>query len=225
MKYAMKSLIAASLTLLLCSAAARQEVAATAKIDDAKAIAHQLPSYPLTTCPVSHEALDAEKPVDFLHEGRLVRLCCKGCVKGFKKDPAATLAAIDAAIIAEQGPSYPMTECPMSGEALGSMGDPLPVIHGTRLVKLCCKGCVKGFHKNPEKALAKVDAALIAQQKPTYAVKTCLVSGDELGDDAHDMLYGTRLVRLCCKKCVAGFEKDPATFVAKLDAAAHKAHK
>jgi hypothetical protein len=206
-----------------------QEKAAAPAADpaaDAKVIAAQLPSYPLTTCPISNEALDAMgKPFELVHEGRLVRLCCKSCVKEFKKDPAASAAvlkSIDEGVIAAQKASYPLTTCPVSGEELGSMGEPLDVVQGTRLVRLCCKGCLKGVQKDPGAALAKVDAALIEQQKKSYPLTTCLVSGEELGADAVDHLYGVRLTRFCCEKCIAGFTKEPAKYLATLDKAGKK---
>jgi YHS domain-containing protein len=66
--------------------------------DDAAAIAKQTESYPLKTCVVTGEGLDSMgKPYDMLHEGRLVRFCCKGCVKKFKADPEKYLKLIDEA--------------------------------------------------------------------------------------------------------------------------------
>ena len=61
--------------------------------------------YPLVACPVSEEKFtDGEMgpPQDFVYrqEGmpdRLVRLCCKNCIRDFKKDPSKYLRAIDAA--------------------------------------------------------------------------------------------------------------------------------
>jgi YHS domain-containing protein len=39
-------------------------------------------------CPVSGEKLgDHGKPYVFTHEGKEVKLCCKACLKDFKKDP------------------------------------------------------------------------------------------------------------------------------------------
>jgi len=188
--------------------------------DDAQLIAQQLPTYPLTTCPISKEALDAMgKPMDVIHEGRLVRFCCKSCVKEFKADPTATLKALDTAIIKAQVASYPATlHCPVSGEELGGMGDPIDLVYGTRLVRLCCKSCVKGFQKEPAKYMAQVDAAYIAQQKPSYPLTTCLVSGEPIEGDGVDHLYGTQLTRFCCEKCVKAFDKEPAKYLAKLDA-------
>lgn len=60
-------------------------------------------AYPLDTCVVSGEKLgEMGKPYDYVHQepgqpDRLVRFCCKGCVRDFKKDPAAYLKKLDAA--------------------------------------------------------------------------------------------------------------------------------
>ena len=80
------------------------------------------------------------------------------------------------------------------------MGDPIELVTGTRLVRLCCKGCIKGYKKDPAKYLAEVDQALIKAQRASYPLRTCPVSGEELGSmgEPIDLLYGTRLVRLCC---------------------------
>lgn len=47
-------------------------------------------AYPLKKCVVSDEAFGGEmgKPVKVTHEGTDVYLCCKSCLKDFKKDPA-----------------------------------------------------------------------------------------------------------------------------------------
>ena len=49
----------------------------------------------------------------------------------------------DAAIIAAQLPSYPLNVCPISGEELGGMGDPINLVVEGKLVRVCCNGCVK----------------------------------------------------------------------------------
>ena len=59
------------------------------------------------------------------------------------------------------------------------------------------------------KLVAKLDAAWLASEKAKYTVTKCPVSGEDLGAKAVDVLYGTRLVRLCCKDCVKEFEKKP----------------
>lgn len=53
--------------------------------------------YPLDTCVVSDEKLGADpgmKPYAFVHEGQEVKLCCKSCLKDFKKDQAKYLKKI-----------------------------------------------------------------------------------------------------------------------------------
>ncbi len=56
--------------------------------------------YTLTTCAVSDEKLGADpsmKPYTFVHEGREIKLCCKSCLKDFKKESAKIIAKIEAA--------------------------------------------------------------------------------------------------------------------------------
>lgn len=54
--------------------------------------------YPLDKCIVSDEKLgEMGKPYVFVHEGREIKLCCKPCLKGFKKDPAKHIKKLEAA--------------------------------------------------------------------------------------------------------------------------------
>ena len=143
------------------------------------------------------------------------------CVKDLRKEGAAeaAIAKIDQAVIAAQKASYPLENCVISGEKIDEAGsdmEPVDYVHGTRLVRFCCKSCVKDFGQDPAKYMATIDEALIEKQRPTYPLTTCLISGEELGDKPVEMLYGTRLVRLCCKKCIKGFEKDPEALLARL---------
>ena len=75
---------------------------------------------------------------------------------------------------AEQKPKpYPLTTCLVSGEQLGTMGEPVTQIQNGQEVKFCCKGCVKDFTKDPAKYMSKLDAA--SKAKPAAA-----------GHDGHD---------------------------------------
>ena len=68
-------------------------------------------AYPLSTCVVSSDELADSgmgKPIDYVHHekgkpDRLVRFCCRDCVRDFKKDPAKYLAMIDAATAKKAG--------------------------------------------------------------------------------------------------------------------------
>ncbi len=80
------------------------------------------------------------------------------------------------------------------------------------------------------------EQAQIDQQKKTYPLATCPVSGDNLakndmGEKPVDYLYtqknadGTetqRLVRFCCKDCVNKFKKNPDKYLKTLDDAQAK---
>lgn len=125
---------------------------------DAAIIKDQAPIYPLKTSVVSGKELPA-KPLDFVHGNRLVRVADESEKAEFLKDPAKHIAELDKAVVAAQGKDYPLSKCPVSDEALGSMGKPLDVVLGGRLVRLCCKSCRKDLDKDPAKFIAMIDAA------------------------------------------------------------------
>lgn len=51
---------------------------------------------------------------------------------------------------------YTLKTCLVSGEELGSMGDPLVVLVGNQQVKLCCEHCVPDLKKDTAKLMAKL---------------------------------------------------------------------
>ena len=54
--------------------------------------------YPLKTCIISGDKLgEMGDPFVYVHEGREIKFCCKGCLKDFKKDPAKYVKKIDEA--------------------------------------------------------------------------------------------------------------------------------
>ena len=62
-------------------------LAFTANAQDDKKETVKKADYPLTTCVISGEKLgDHGKPYVFEHDGTEVQLCCKACLKDFKKD-------------------------------------------------------------------------------------------------------------------------------------------
>jgi len=54
---------------------------------------------------------------------------------------------------------YPLDVCVVGGEKLGSMGKPVVIKHEGVTVKFCCKGCIEDFEEDPEKFIAKLEAA------------------------------------------------------------------
>jgi hypothetical protein len=176
--------------------------------------------YPLNTCVVSGEELEGdEEPVTFEAGGRTFRTCCKKCMGKVQKAPEDFVKKLDAAVIAQQLPTYPLGTCPVSGEKLGGMGEPTQVVLDGTLVQLCCPKCVKKATADSAAMAQKVRDAAFTAQMAKYPLKTCPVSGKELGADAVNTMFGTTLVRTCCEKCVAAIEKDPAKYMSKMTAA------
>jgi len=54
---------------------------------------------------------------------------------------------------------YPLKTCVVTDEKLGEMGDGYVFVHEGREIKLCCKGCLKDFKKNPAKYIKKIELA------------------------------------------------------------------
>jgi hypothetical protein len=89
-----------------------------------------------------------------------------------------------------------------------------------------------GEDHSKEKAPAEqTPSDSIAKAKAAYPLSTCVVSGDKLegGDmgEAIDYVHKEtgkpdRLVRLCCKKCIRDFKKDPAKYLKMIDDASAK---
>lgn len=162
------------------------------------------------------------EPVSHSHEGRDLKFCCSECIRMFEKDPGKKTAKLDEAIVKQQLPYYPLDTCIVSGEKLGSMGDPVDYVYNNRLVRFCCAGCMSSFNKEPEKYLAELDKAAIGKQKAAYPLDTCVVSGEKLGTmgEPVDLVAGNRLVRLCCEGCVSTFQKNPTKYMKMIDEAA-----
>jgi len=77
---------------------------------DAAWLAKARAAYPLDSCSVSGDKFEGGEmkgpPRDFVYQeagkpDRLVRFCCKGCIKDFNKDPAKYLKIIDDAAAAK----------------------------------------------------------------------------------------------------------------------------
>ena len=76
------------------------------------------------------------------------------------------------------------------------------------------------------KATAK-DAAFLAKARADYPLKTCVTSDEALGSmgENAEFIYREkgkpdRLVVFCCEGCEDDFKKEPAKYLAKIDAAA-----
>ncbi len=97
----------------------------------------------------------------------------------------------------------------------------------------CTAAAEPGPSPSPLPSQNSSRASWLAKAKAEYPLKTCVVSGDELGGEmgeAVDYVYRQegkpdRLVRFCCRRCVKKFEKDPAPSLQKIDEAAARTNK
>lgn len=173
--------------------------------------------YPFADCPISGAKLKDDSPIK-LYDGREVRFCCAGCPDAFEKDLKSNLAKIDAKIIKDQAPLYPLTTSVVTGKDLPAK--PVEFVHGNRLVRVGEEKEKTEFLKDPAKYLALLDKAVIERQGKDYPLAACLVTDESFeGAKPADVVIAGRLARLCCKGCSKRLNKEPAKFIARIDAA------
>jgi len=188
-------------------------------------------------CPVGKEPV-VPSAGTIEYKGNAIGVCCPGCGKQFlawddaRKDEFVALAvahrepgrddtgqaASPAAGQGSAGPTYPYTlpDCPIGGP-LGSMGEPVVKVYDNREVRFCCAGCLGEFESDRAKYWGEIDEKIVEQQLMHYPFETCIVTGQELGDDAINHVHNNRLVRLANREAAAAFKADPAKHLGALD--------
>jgi len=53
----------------------------------------------------------------------------------------------------------------------------------------------------------------------SYPLTKCVVSGEDLGDKPYVFAHNGQTVKLCCKDCLAKFDKDPEKYMAQINQA------
>ncbi|MBL9141237.1 MAG: hypothetical protein JNK53_05165 [Phycisphaerae bacterium] len=215
--------------LLLCASASFAQQTGTAAPPNTKPTAPaEKPAapmigdpYPFDTCATSGRPVDVKgTPTTRLFDGRELRFCCDGCPAPFEREPAVRFAKLDAKIIKDQAPLYPLTTSVVTGADLPAQ--PYEFVYGNRLVRLGAESERAEFMKDPAKALAALNAAAIAKQSPTSALKVCPVSEEAIDTgekETYTMVIAGRMVKLCCKGCAKQVAKDPAKVIAMVDKA------
>lgn len=61
-------------------------------------------------------------------------------------------------------------------------------------------------------------ASLVSAAPAAYPLKTCVVSGNELGSMGKPItkIYNDQEIKLCCKPCIKKFEANQAKYLGKL---------
>ncbi len=138
---------------------------------------------------------------------------------GHGQSPPAKEAAPAATRAKRVGDPYPLGTCPVSGEKLGEMGDPVVKLYDGREVRFCCKECPPKFEKDLAASLAKLDEQIIKDQGPLYPLTTSVVTGKDLPAKPYEFVYGNRLIRLGAEGEKGAFLKEPAKFLGAIDQA------
>lgn len=181
--------------------------------------------YYLSTCAVCAKQFGlAGSTTVKLYEGREVHFCGDACTAEFEKDAVQGIARLDAMIVKDQLPLYPIDSSIVSGRKLGDK--PLDFVWNNRLVRLADEGEKAEFLKKPAEYTKSLDQAVIRAQTPTYGLTKCPVQGDILEtDEVETIVIANRMVRLCCKKCVTKIRNRPIKYLAMVDYANREAAK
>jgi YHS domain-containing protein len=171
--------------------------------------------YPLDKCIVSDEKLGVEgKPVVFVHEGQEIKPCCQDCRKDFDANSAKYLAKLPKAETKSAGAEHKTCAC-CAGDAKAADGKPAAHDHGAE-AKPADKGAKP--HDHDHASAKPTETPKDAPAKP-YPLKTCIVSDndlDSMGEQA-SFVYQGQTIKVCCKACIAKFEKNPAKYLKKLE--------
>ncbi|MBK6911535.1 MAG: hypothetical protein IPH10_11525 [bacterium] len=111
---------------------------------------------------------------------------------------------------------YPLTTCLSCGDALGAASVSLQ--HAGRDLKFCCIECVAPYTKSPETYISSLEEQIRMEQRDSYPLKTCVVSGHDLGSMGEPVEYvsGNTLVKFCCGACIEKFASDREQMLKKL---------
>jgi len=123
---------------------------------DKAVVARESAEYPLDTCVVCDEPLDADgEVVDCVYGTRLLRCCQPDCCVEAHSRPQPALAKVDAAYAAAQRATYPLDTCLVTGLVLGP--DAVEHIHGTTLGRLANDAAREAFLLEPRQYLLELE--------------------------------------------------------------------
>lgn len=99
--------------------------------------------------------------------------------------------------------------CPVSGQKLGSMGQPIKVKIGQEELFLCCKGCMSGQVKTEH--WSKIHANFAKAQA------ICPVMKKPLPANPKWTIANGRIVYVCCPGCNTKIQAVPAEYLKVVD--------
>ena len=152
-------------------------------------------------------------------DGHRIFVCCPPCIEKIQGDKKGAWKKVvagyqshlkqKAAARSEQLHIQAQAICPVTGEKLGSMGEPVKVKVGEEVAYLCCKGClnkkISAEHwKTVQANLAKAQGVCPIMLEPVDAsMKSTVVSG--------------RRIYVCCPPCIQKIQAQPGQALETLD--------
>ncbi len=187
-------------------------------------------------------------PIPVTISGRTIQVCCEACVTAVRRDPAKYFRRVADEIgsgASQEDPELLLRSpsggqarvqrlCPVTGEELGSMGPPIPVTVSGRTIQVCCEACVAAVRRDPAKYFRRVaDEIGSVSNQPGFnssvgprprarasAQSNCPVTGERLGSMGPPIPVTVmgRTIEVCCDACVTAVRRNPARYLAKIDA-------
>ncbi len=181
-------------------------------------------SYYFDTCAACKAQLGAKgQSADVLEGGRELRFCSPECRDAFERSPDQALSRIDARMIEDQRPHYPLSTSIVSGEPLPQ--PPVEFIWGNRLFRVATLEERNAIVADPARFIGALDDAVIAAQTPNYPMPDkCPVQGDILSSDTPtEVVVANRMILVCCGRCVRVVRARPAAYLALVEHATRAA--
>lgn len=164
------------------------------------------------------------EPVQRVFDGRHLRFCELACAEQFAADVPAGMGRLDALMIADQAPLYPIETSIVSGRALA--GSPRQFVWGNRLIRVCDASEESQFLENPSRFMPALDKATVEARWKGYPVVKCPVQGTRLEDEYNPrmaVVVAQRIVRVCCLDCAARVRGQPSHYLPLIDLANRQA--
>ncbi|HRJ48959.1 MAG: hypothetical protein KF787_03485 [Phycisphaeraceae bacterium] len=156
-------------------------------------------------------------------QGRQLRYCREECQRDFGRDIVESTRRIDAIMIADQAPYYPVEVSLLTGRSLGSQ--PIDFVWGNRLFRAASTEEQSEILADPARFIRILDRHVVAAQTPTYGMpRKCPVQGDILPSDAViDIVVANRMIRVCCGRCVLAVKARPYQYLGMVEYANRQA--
>lgn len=182
--------------------------------------------YYLPTCPQCGGWLGASgASTDVIVGVREFRFCSAACTEYFQRDPETATTRVDRALIADQLPFYPLQTSITTGRPLPEA--PIDFIWGNRLFRAADQADKDRILRDPLRALAALDRAVLDAQRATYPIpNACPVQGAILPNESRiDIVVANRMVRVCCMRCAKVVRSRPGQYLAMIDYAHRDPHR